>query len=214
MELVVRGLPETLAQEETQTEESAQEEEHNPILPEADELIFGSLAFLLVFLVLARFAFPRLNRGLKDRQEKIRGDLEKAEEARTEADSSLRRYEEQLREARAEAGTIVEEARKTAEEMRRDLLAKAEDDSRQIVAKAQEEIRAERDRAVQELRQTLAEASVDLAAKVVGSELDRERQLRLVDEYIDEVAGLGNGGGRKRTARKSTARRTRKKTEE
>jgi F-type H+-transporting ATPase subunit b len=213
MELEVRGLPETLAQEETQTEEPAQEEEHNPILPEADELIFGSLAFLLVFLVLARFAFPRLNRGLKERQEKIRGDLEQAEEARKEAESSLARYQEQLREARAEAGTIVEEARKTAEQMRRDLLAKAEDDSRQIVDKAQEEIRAERDRAVQELRRALAEASVDLAARVVGSELDRERQLRLVDEYIDEVAGMGNGGG-KTTARKSTSRRTREETKE
>ncbi|HKX25286.1 MAG TPA: F0F1 ATP synthase subunit B [Actinomycetota bacterium] len=214
MELEVRGLPETLAQEETQTEEPAQEEEHYPILPEADELIFGSLAFLLVFLVLARFAFPRLNKGLKERQEKVRGDLEGAEEARKEAESSLARYQEQLREARAEAGTIVEEARKTAEQMRRDLLAKAEDDSRQIVDKAQEEIRAERDRAVQELRGALAEASVELAAKVVGSELDRERQLRLVDEYIDEVAGMGNGGGQKPTARKSTSRRTRKKREE
>jgi F-type H+-transporting ATPase subunit b len=202
VELEVRGLPETLAQEETQTEEQAQEEEHNPILPEADELIFGSLAFLLVFLVLARFAFPRLNKGLNERQEKIRGDLEKAEEARKEAESSLAGYQEQLREARAEAGTIVEEARKTAEQMRRDLLAKAEDDSRQIVDKAQEEIRAERDRAVQELRRALAEASVELAAKVVGSELDRERQLRLVDEYIDEVAGMGNGGGNKGTVRK------------
>jgi F-type H+-transporting ATPase subunit b len=214
VDLEVRGLPETLAQEETQTEEQAQEEEHNPILPEADELIFGSLAFLLVFLVLARFAFPRLNKGLNERQEKIRGDLEKAEGARKEAESSLARYEEQLREARAEAGTIVEEARKTAEQMRRDLLAKAEDDSRQIVDKAQEEIRAERDRAVQELRGALAEASVELAAKVVGSELDRERQLRLVDEYIDEVAGMGNGGGRKATGRKPATRRTRKNTEE
>jgi F-type H+-transporting ATPase subunit b len=195
MEFEVRGLPETLAQEETQTEQP-EEEEHNPILPEADELIFGSLAFLVVFVVLARYAFPRLNRGLKDRQDKIRGDLERAEGAREEAESSLHRYEQQLQEARAEAGNIVEEARKTAEQMRRDLLAKAEDDSRQIVAKAQEEIRAERDRAMQELRQTLAEASVDLAGRVVGESLDKERQLRLVDEYIDEVAGMGNGGGR------------------
>jgi F-type H+-transporting ATPase subunit b len=162
-------------------------------------------------VILARFAFPRLNKGLKERQEKIRGDLEKAEEARATAESSLQHYEEQLREARAEAGTIVEEARKTAEQMRRDLLAKAEDESRQLVDKAQEEIRAERDRAVQELRRALAEASVELAAKVVGSELDRERQLRLVDEYIDEVAGMGNGRKR-RTGRKSTARK--KKTEE
>jgi F-type H+-transporting ATPase subunit b len=213
MDTVVLGLPEILGQEETQTEQPAQEEEHNPILPEADEIIVGALAFLIVFVVLAKLAFPRLNKGLKDRQDKIRGDLEKAEEARQEAESSLHRYEQQLQEARSEAGSIVEEARKTAEEMRRDLLAKAEDDSRQIVAKAQEEIRAERDRALQELRQTLAEASVDLAGRVVGESLDRDRQLRLVDEYIDEVAGMGNGGRRK-TTRKTTGRRTRKASEE
>jgi F-type H+-transporting ATPase subunit b len=194
MDFEVRGLPEILAQEEeTQTEQPVEGEEHNPILPEADELIFGSLAFIVVFVVLARYAFPRLNKGLKDRQEKIRGDLERAEGARNEAESSLQRYEQQLQEARAEAGTIVEDARKTAEQMRRDLLARAEDESRQIVARAQEEIRAERDRAIQELRVTLAETSVDLAARVVGESLDRERQIRLVDEYIDEVAGMGNG---------------------
>jgi F-type H+-transporting ATPase subunit b len=202
MELVVRGLPQTLAQEQpTEEEEQPGAEEHNPILPEADELIFGSLAFLLVFVVLARYAFPRLNKGLKDREDKIRGDLERAEEARTEAESSLRRYEQQLQEARAEAGQIMEESRRTAEQMRRDLLAKAEDESRQIVARAQEEIRAERDRAMQELRRTLAEASVDLASRVVGQSLDRDRQIRLVDEYIDEVAGMGNG------AAKGTVRR-------
>jgi F-type H+-transporting ATPase subunit b len=203
--MVVRGLPEALAQEETQTEQPVEEEEHNPILPEADELIFGSLAFLIVFVILARYAFPRLNKGLKDRQEKIRGDLERAEEARQEAESSLQRYQQQLQEARAEAGTIMEESRRTAEQMRRDLLARAEDESRQIVARAQEEIRAERDRAMQDLRRTLAEASVDLASRVVGESLDRERQIRLVDEYIDEVAGMETGNGE--PARKSTGRR-------
>lgn len=191
MELEVLGLPETLAQEETQTEQPVEEEEHNPILPEADELIFGSLAFLLVFVVLARYAFPRLNQGLKQREDKIRGDLEGAEEARKEAEASLQRYEQQLQEARAEAGRIIEEARKTAESMRRDLLAKAEDESRAVVARAQEEIRAERDRAIQELRGQLAEWSVELAGRVVGASLDKQRHLQLVEEYIDEVAGMG-----------------------
>ncbi|MGH2675104.1 MAG: F0F1 ATP synthase subunit B [Actinomycetota bacterium] len=202
MELEVQGLPETLAQEETQ------EEEHNPILPEADELIFGSLAFLLVFVVLARYAFPRLNRGLQERSERIRSELERAEEARTEAESSLRRYEQQLQEARAESGRIIEEARKTAESMRRDLLAKAEEESRAIVGRAQEEIRAARDRAIQQLRGQLAEWSVELAGRVVGASLDKRRQLKLVEDYIDEVAGMGNGKSRPRR------RTTRRKKEE
>ncbi len=201
MDFDVVGLPRVVAQEETETEQPA-EEEHNPILPEGDELIFGTLAFLLVFVVLARYAFPRLNQGLKDRTEKIQGDLESAEEARQEAEQRLSRYEEQLQEARAEAGKIIEEGRKTADSMRKDLVAKAEEDSRQIVSRAQEEIRGERDRAVQELRHQLAEWSVEIASKVVGESLDRDRQLELVDGYINEVAGLAKNGRQKRTTRR------------
>jgi F-type H+-transporting ATPase subunit b len=202
----VLGLPRVVAQEETTTEQPVEEEEeHNPILPEGDELIFGTLAFLLVFVVLARYAFPRLNKGLADRREKIQGDLEGAEKARREAEEQLTRYEEQLQDARAEAGKIIEEARKTADSMRKDLLAKAEDESRQVVARAQEEIRGERDRAVQELRHQLAEWSVEIAARVVGESLDRDRQLELVDGYINEVAGMGNGRRKRTTRRKPSS---------
>ena len=209
MNVVVRGLPETLAQE-TQTEQQAEEAEHNPILPEADELIFGSLAFLLVFVVLWRYAFPRLNQGLEKRREKIRADLEAAERAREEADTRLRRYEEQLREARSEAGKIIEESRKTAESLRRDLLAKAEDESRQVVTRAQEEIRAERDRVFQELRREMAELSVDLASRVLGETLDQGHHARLVDEYIKELTAgrKGNGGPAKTPAPKTEATKT------
>jgi F-type H+-transporting ATPase subunit b len=192
----VRGLPRTLAQEEEQhTETGAEAEEHNPIIPETDELIFGALAFLAVFVVLARFAFPRINQGLKQRTNRIKEDLEKAEASRNEAQGILERYESQLQEARSEANRIIDEARKTAESMRRDLLAKAEDEANQVVARAQEEIRAERDRAFGELRRQLGELSVELAARVVGTELNKTRQMKLVDGYIDELAEMEPAGG-------------------
>jgi F-type H+-transporting ATPase subunit b len=199
----VRGLPLTLAQEEEQhTETGAEAEEHNPIIPEADELIFGGLAFLVVFLALARFAFPRINQGLKQRTDRIRQDLEKAESARNEAQGILERYESQLQEARGEANRIIDEARKTAESVRRDLLARAEDEANQVVARAQEEIRAERDRAFGELRRQVGELSVELAARVVGTELNKTRQMKLVDGYIDELTEMepagGNGGASRR----------------
>ncbi|MGH2723901.1 MAG: F0F1 ATP synthase subunit B [Actinomycetota bacterium] len=193
MELHIAGTPFPLAQENGTETEAA--EEHNPLIPEIDELIPGAIAFLIVFLVLAKYAFPRINQGLRQRSDKIQGDLEKAEKARTEAETQLGRYEEQLRDARAEAGRIIDEARKTAESMRRDLLARAEDESRQVVERAQEEIRAERDRAFEGLRRQVGELSVELAARVVGESLDRERQLRLVEGYIEDVARMGGGNG-------------------
>jgi F-type H+-transporting ATPase subunit b len=193
MDYVVAGLPEVVAQDEHTTEEPGAAEEHNPIIPEVDEIIVGGLAFILVFLVLARYAFPRLNEAMKARTEKIQGDLEKAEHAKGSAESALERYEEQLREARAEAGKIIDEARKTAEQVRKDAAARAEDEARQTVAKAQEEIRAERDRALQELRAEVGTLSVTLAERVVGQSLDKDRQLKLVDDYIDELTESGNG---------------------
>jgi len=146
--------------------------------------------------VLAKFAFPRLNQAMQDRTDKIQGDLEKAESERQEAEQLLARYEEQLKDARGEANRIIEESRKTADQMRQDLLERAEEESRQVVARAQEEIRAERDRAFAQLRSQVGALSVELASRVVGMELDSERQRRLVDDYIDEIAGLGNGNGK------------------
>jgi F-type H+-transporting ATPase subunit b len=195
MDYTIVGLPARLVAQEEQITEEPAEEEHNPILPEIDELIVGSLAFLIVFLVLAKFAFPRINEAMQGRTKKIQDDLEGAESQRKEAEALLARYEEQLADARNEAGRIIEEARKTAESMRRDVLAKAEEESRQIVARAQEEIRAERDRAFQELRSSVGELSVELASRVIGANLDRKTQEKLVDDYIAEVGSLGNGNG-------------------
>lgn len=187
MELAALG-PALLAQAETT---QTQEEEPNPILPELDELIFGSLAFALVFVVLARYALPRLRQGLEARRQKIQEDLERAEQAKAESERLKAQYEQQLREARAEANRIMEESRKTAESMRRELLAKAEEDSRQVVARAQEEIRAERDRAMDELKRSVAELSIMVAERVVGENLNKERHLKLVDGYIEELTKKG-----------------------
>ena len=192
----------------------AQEQEEineaRDLYPHAEELIVGAIAFWILFFFTWKWVLPRLGKVLEERRQKIQGSLEEAEKARRDADQLLARYEQQLQEARAESGRIIEEARKTAEGMRRDLLAKAEDESRQVVARAQEEIRAERDRAIQELRGQLAEWSVDLAGRVVGESLDKRRHVRLVEDYIDEVAGSGAGEAkpRRRTTRRKTERGT------
>jgi len=180
-------------------EEHAPEPVNDPehLYPHLEELIVGAIAFGVLFFFVAKWVLPRLGKLLDERRAKIQGSLEEAEKAKQDADNMLEQYQQRLRDAGTEAGKVIEEARKTAEQMRKDLLAKAEDESRQIVAKAQEEVRAERDRAVQALRRELAEASVELAARVVGESLDKERQLRLVEQYIDEVAGMSSNGNGK-----------------
>lgn len=177
--------------------QEAEEGSASDLIPAIQELVWGAIAFALLFFFMARVVFPRINQTLEQRRQKIQGDLEKAEEARRDAQQELTRYREQLAGAGDEANRIIEEARNTAESMRRDMAAKAEQESQGIVARAQEEIRAERDRVFQDLKAQVGELSVELAARVVGESLDKERQLRLVDDYIEELSGLPSGNGAK-----------------
>ena len=166
------------------------------LYPKLSELILGAVAFFILFAFMYRWVIPQVNKMLEARRDKIQGDLEKAEEAKSEADKLLADYREQLSGARDEANRIIEEGRKTAESMRRDLEAKAEEESKAIVTKAQDEIRAERDRVFQELRAQVGELSLALAGRVVGESLDRDRHLRLIDSYIDELGSLPSNGNR------------------
>jgi F-type H+-transporting ATPase subunit b len=166
--------------------------EKKDLYPHATELIFGAVAFAIIYAFMAKFVIPRMNTLLEERRQKIQGEMEKAEASRVAADEELGRYKEQLAGARDEANRIIEEARRTADQLRADLQGKAEQESHAIVARAQEEIRAERDRVFQELRSQVGEIAVELAGKVVGQSLDKSSHERLIDEYIDQVAS-GNG---------------------
>lgn len=171
----------------------AAEEAPNPILPDKAEMIYGTLAFVIVFGLLWKFAFPALNKMLAERSSKIQGEMERAEATRGEADQLLADYRTQLAGARDESNRIIEEARKTADQLRRDVQAKAEQEAQATVARAQEEIRAERDRVFQELRGQVGEIAVELAGRVVGQSLDKSAHERLIDDYIDQVASGENG---------------------
>lgn len=163
------------------------------LYPHAPELIVGVIAFAVLYFFMWKWVLPRLNQLLEERRQKIQGELERAEATRMDADHLLADYRQQLAGAREESNRIIEEARKTAEQVRSALQAKAEEESQAIVSRAQEEIRAERDRVFAELRQQVGDLAVDLAGRVVGQSLDKAAHERLIDEYIDAVSGGRNG---------------------
>jgi F-type H+-transporting ATPase subunit b len=180
----------------------AQEEPHERegidlVLPETAELVWGIICFAIVAFVMMRIALPRIREAIEAREQKIQGDLESAENAKSEAHKQLDDYKKQLAEARSEANRIIEEARSSAEEVRKDVIARSEKEAESIVARAQEQIQAERQRTVQELQRQIADLSIELAEKVVGRSLDGGSQRDLVDAYIREVAGMSSNGGSK-----------------
>jgi F-type H+-transporting ATPase subunit b len=165
------------------------------ILPAVDELVWGAVAFIVVFFVLNKFAFPALRKQVEAREQQIQKDLEEAESAKQDAQRNLDDYKKQLADARGEANRIIEEARQQAEQVRKDLVAKAEAEAKQITTRAAEQLEAERGRTIQELQSTVSELSIQLAEKIVNRSIDADDQKDLVDAYIKELAGT-NGGSR------------------
>jgi F-type H+-transporting ATPase subunit b len=166
------------------------------LYPHWEELLVGALAFAILFFFVWKWVLPRVSALLEERRDKIQGDLERAEQTRTQAEQELADYRQQLANARQESNAIIEEARKTAEQLRADIQARAEREAAATVAKAQEEIRAERDRVFQELRGEIGEIAVELAERVVGASLDAKSHQRLIDEYIDQVSEGVSGNGK------------------
>jgi len=159
----------------------------NPILPEGKEIVWAAIAFVIVFGLLSWKAWPAIKAGLKARQDRIRDDLEKAEGARVEAESSLEDYKRQLAEARNDASQIIEEARLAADQVKRELIAQAEVDASELRARATEDIRLASERAMSDLQGRVAELSIELAEKVVERNLDRATQTALIESYINQV---------------------------
>ena len=166
------------------------------VLPATNELIWGTVAFLLFILVLWRAGvWKRLGQAMADRTSRIQSDLEGAEGAKKEAEELLEQRRRQLAQARQEAAGILEEARQRGEELRRDIVARAEADAQRIAEGARQEIGAERARAARELQRQVGQLAVDVAERIVGGSLDGDRQMQLVDRYIEELSAQSQNGG-------------------
>ncbi|MCU1454253.1 MAG: synthase, subunit b [Acidimicrobiales bacterium] len=163
----------------------------NPLLPAKNELIWGALGFLVVFGFIWKAGYPAIKKGMAARTERIRNDLETAEHQREEADQILAEYRTQLAEAKTESAHIIEEARQTADALRKDLETRAAADIADMKAKAATDIEAAKRQAIADLRHEVAELAISAAERVVERNLDDATNRALVEEFISQV-GAGS----------------------
>lgn len=159
----------------------------NQLLPETNEIIWGGLAFLIVFLFLWKMGMPAIKSAMAARTERIQGDLDQAEAQRTEASEILAQYQAQLADARTESTRIIEEARQAADEVKANLQQKAEADIAELRAKATADIEAAKAQAIADLRGEVTALAIGAAEQVVERNLDAETNAALVEAYINSV---------------------------
>lgn len=159
-----------------------------PILPYWPELVFGFIAFAVIYYVIQKKVVPSLEKAYAERTAAIEGGMNKAEEAQQQAQAALEQYKAQLAEARAEASRIRQEAQEQGAAIIADLRGQAQADAIRIGEAATKQIEAERQQAVVSLRAEVGRLSTDLASRIVGESLhDETRQKGIVERFLAEL---------------------------
>jgi len=166
----------------------AAEGELNPLIPHPVEIVVGTIAFLLLFWLLARTVFPQFEKVYAERTDKIEGGLKRAEEAQEQAAALKRQYEEQLAGLRAEAARIRDDARADSNRIRAELREQAEQEAERIRQRGEEQLAAQREQAVRQLRGEIGGLSVQLAERIIGTSLDDDtRRRQTIDAFLGEL---------------------------
>ncbi len=160
------------------------------LLPKPAEFIPALIAFLVIWIILAKMAWPMIIKTLDAREEKIANDINAAEQSRKDAEVSAQDARAKIVEANREAQDIIAAAKREAEGERSRIIAEAQQSAVSIIAKAHDAVDAERKKAMVELSGQVVDLSVEIASKIIGDALDTNEQHRLAEQYLMEVGDL------------------------
>lgn len=163
------------------------------ITPDIGLLFWMTLAFGIVFFVLAKFAFPVITKMLKQREEEINNALELAERTHKEMEQLQADNELLLAKAREEREKILSEARQIHDDFIEDAKAKANEEKERIIANAKESIEHERMAATIEIKNQIADISIKIAEKILEKKLDTDKeQLDYINTLLQEIEKKNN----------------------
>jgi F-type H+-transporting ATPase subunit b len=146
------------------------------------------LSFLAVLFILGKFAWKPIMKALDDREQTIADALNEAERAREEIASMNAQNEELMREAREEREVLLREAREIRDKEIADAKAKAKAEGDAMLTRARDDIRNEKMAAIGELKSYVADLSVEMAERVLRTELgDAPAQKALVQQMLKEA---------------------------
>lgn len=158
------------------------------LTPDPGLLLWMLAAFLVVFVVLAKFGFPAIIGMVEKRKNYIDESLRKAHEATTRLENIKQESESILQEARDKQVAILKEAANTREAIVENARVKAREESARIISDAKAEIESQKQAAIAAIRQQVALLSVEVSEKVLRKKLDTDQaQMDYINLMLDEV---------------------------
>jgi F-type H+-transporting ATPase subunit b len=158
------------------------------VTPQLGLLVWSALSFLLLLVVLRKYAWKPILESVNERDQQIRQALDAAKEAK-EAMVRLQSDNDKLMaQARAERDAMLVEAKKTRDHIVTEAKTKAEEEGKRLLDIARQEIANDRKAATTEIRNLVANLSVDIAEKLLRKELEKsDSQQSYLRQQLDEL---------------------------
>ena len=145
------------------------------------------LIFIFLVLLLKKFAWKPILDTVNERESSIKDAISEADKARNEMAAIKESNQKVLKEARAEREALLKDARNTGAEIVAQAKTDAKTEANKIISQAQEAIQNEKRAAVNELKNQVAQISLEIAEKVIDTELaNKDKQAQLVDKLLKD----------------------------
>jgi F-type H+-transporting ATPase subunit b len=150
-------------------------------------IIWTALTFGVLLVVLRAYAWKPVLNNLQAREDTIRQSLERAEEAKREAQRILDENNKNLAKADEMAQQVLREARELAEKVRSESVSRARTEGDKLLDRAREEIERDKQLAMTELHGLVAELAIKAAEKILSETIDEAKQKKLVENFINSL---------------------------
>jgi len=166
---------------------AAEEETLSPFAGNVGNAVWTLLIFVIVVVILGKFAWGPILSLLKQREEFIHKSLVDAKRDRDDAEARLKDYAAKLQSAQAEAFAIVERARQDSERLRDELRQRAHSEAETMIKNAQREIEQQTAQAVRQIRQEAVDMSVTIASKLLQRNVTKADNEKLIADALNQI---------------------------
>ncbi|MDA3859594.1 MAG: F0F1 ATP synthase subunit B [Melioribacteraceae bacterium] len=145
------------------------------------------ITFVLLLIILKKMAWGPILNSLNERELFIKDSIDKAEQARIDAEKLLEENKANLARAEEEAQKIIQQGREYSEKLKAQLLEESKGEAKKMITEAISEIERKNQEAFNNLKDQVADIAVNAAEKIIRVNLDKDKQSKLVDEYLKDL---------------------------
>lgn len=161
-------------------------------------LIFWTiLTFIIVAIVLRLTAWKPILEVVSEREKQIASSIEAAKREREQAEKLLAEQKAAAARARQEAAEQLRKNQTDMERFREELMAKSRREAEQLRAEAERSITEEKTKAIAEVKAVAVDLAIDIAAKLLGEQLDGPKQRKLAEQFIEQLPKPSEGPPRR-----------------